>query len=560
MLRNSIKAFPSSRRALTLSNNGWIKTSASRVGGFGISTNDNTRISNNKNSRVSSQSFSTKASKCPITGGLGRDLSSDASVMLDSNESVDDSAIEVPPTLQTVPSWPIVGIFFQIIPGIGKIAQDYYKVPEMNANNAFEFYSSMYKKYGSFYCAEIPGLGKLHTLTDPNEMLKVLRQEGAYPRGGISNLTPFIKWAQDRKLKLVRGDDNGFFGQGETWRNVRTFMQTDLLSPQAARGYVPGVVEAAQIASKGAKHYSGDLNTYLNYCAFDMFQTIMFGELTKVSDPNTPKDPVNVEFVENSVLSLALLITQIFDKTEVIKGKMGIVTPKYKQFEAAMDVVNRISNEKILAFKEKWESGELTEAEKASYVAHAFERQKSDGAVSAEEMSEIVMFALNAGVDTTSTFISWAMVHLSLNPDIQQKAYEELKHNFDENGGQLSSEMLTKNKAPYLHAILRESHRCTPVHPTVMMKSNSSKDIEINGTSFPQNTLFSFDSFSLGVDPHIVDNPDEFNPDRWTPEATEKRKGTKAAVLDHQFYKDPFSQGARRCPGSRVAVSMIACK
>jgi len=304
------------------------------------------------------------------------------------------------------------------------------------------------------------------------------------------------------------------------------------------------------------------LNTYLNYCAFDMFQTVMFGELTKVSDPNTPTEAVNEEFVKNSVDSLALMVQQIVDKEEVIKAKLGITTPTYEKFEKAMDVVNAIANDKIQAFMTKWENGDLNEAERASYVAHTFERQKMDegkenvkGKVSPKEMTEIVMFALNAGVDTTSTFICWAMVHLSLNLDVQDRLYDELKSNLDNNGGVLSSAMLTKTNTPYLHAVLRESHRCTPVHPTVMMKSNSNDEIEIHGRTFPQGSLFSFDSYSLGVDPDIVDNPDAFIPDRWTAEATLARKGTRAELLDHQFYKDPFSQGARRCPGSRVAVN-----
>lgn len=500
----------------------------------------------------------TSSSKCPFS--QARDLSSGAASFgeaVNPNQSIASSGrVE----LKEVPSWPVVGSFFSIIPGIGTYVQDYYNIPAIAKGNAYEFYSTMNKRFGDFYRIIIPGFGQVHTLNEPSEMIKVLRQEGSYPRGGVTSLTPFIRWAKERDLNLVKGngtpnDTNGFFGQGETWRTARTFMQSDLLSPQSAKGYVPAIVEAAKIASKGAPHYSDNLNTFLNYCAFDMFQTVMFGELTKVSDPNTPTEPVNEEFVENSIQSLALMIHQIVDKNEVIKAKMGITTPSYKKFEVAMDTVNRIANDKIMAFMEKWKQGDLNESEKASYVAHTFERQKNGESLSPEQMTEIVMFALNAGVDTTSTFICWAMVHLSLNPDIQDKLYEELKQNLNENGGILSAEMLTKKKSPYLHAVLRESHRCTPVHPTVMMKSNSTDEIEIHGRTFPKGSLFSFDSYSVGVDPSIVENPDQFIPDRWSPEATESRKGTRAEILDHQFYKDPFSQGARRCPGSRVAVN-----
>ncbi|KAL7554771.1 hypothetical protein ACHAWF_018330 [Thalassiosira exigua] len=55
----------------------------------------------------------------------------------------------------------------------------------------------------------------------------------------------------------------------------------------------------------------------------------------------------------------------------------------------------------------------------------------------------------------------------------------------------------------------------------------------------------------------FVDESQTFKPERWTAEGTETRKGTKSEVLDHPYLRDPFSQGARRCPGSRVATNEI---
>lgn len=51
----------------------------------------------------------------------------------------------------------------------------------------------------------------------------------------------------------------------------------------------------------------------------------------------------------------------------------------------------------------------------------------------------------------------------------------------------------------------------------------------------------------------LVDNPHIFVPDRWLPDTDESRRGTPAEVLDHPLFSGPFSQGARRRPGSRVA-------
>ena len=62
-----------------------------------------------------------------------------------------------------------------------------------------------------------------------------------------------------------------------------------------------------------------------------------------------------------------------------------------------------------------------------------------------------------------------------------------------------------------------------------------------------------FDSLSLQLSAALLPEPTVFRPERWLPDAVEQRKGTPAERLDHTFFAAPFSQGARKCPGSRVA-------
>ena len=51
--------------------------------------------------------------------------------------------------------------------------------------------------------------------------------------------------------------------------------------------YISGIVHAAEYASKAAPVSSGDLMEYLNRCSFDLFNTVMFGELTKAANLDT---------------------------------------------------------------------------------------------------------------------------------------------------------------------------------------------------------------------------------------------------------------------------------
>ena len=96
----------------------------------------------------------------------------------------------------------------------------------------------------------------------------------------------------------------------------------------------------------------------------------------------------------------------------------------------------------------------------------------------------------------------------------------------------------------------------TPVFPTLVFKSNIGAELDIHGETIPQDSIIGFDSYSMGMDPQLVDDPEVFRPERWLDSnEIQARKGTPAEALDHVFFRDPFSQGARKCPGSRVAVN-----
>lgn len=268
--------------------------------------------------------------------------------------------------------------------------------------------------------------------------------------------------------------------------------------------------------------------------------------MSKLADPNTPSDPLDVEFCQLAVDSLAYLVHMSNDPKEAIKGGLGIETETYNNFETTMDRLKEIVMDKLEGFISKYERGELNETEQNSYFAHAIQRQRSeDSDIDEFEMMQIALIMLNASVDTTSAFINWAVVHLSTNLDVQEKLYQELKQYVDASeDGKLNAEMLTKSKSPYLHAVLRESHRMTPVYPSTMFKSNSVEDIELHGVTVPKGSLVGFDPYPIGMDPKIVDEPEKFKPERWIgDEPVQARKGTPAEVLDSVMYRDPFSQG-----------------
>jgi cytochrome P450 len=239
-------------------------------------------------------------------------------------------------------------------------------------------------------------------------------------------------------------------------------------------------------------------------------------------------------------------------------NKIGIESANFKILKEAMVKSHDISAIKAYRFMEKKRIGDTNEIQNKSWLAHAMKRQAAeDSDITEEEMITLVGSGLSAAVDTTSGFLSWVILHLSLNPSIQERLYNDLQEdifNDDTANGRLTSNIVKNN--PYLNAVVRETHRITPNSPVSVIKKVA-KDITIHGQDFPADTMFIFDSFSTGKDPNILDDPETYIPERWLPEEVVGRKNTHKAIIDNVFFKDPFSQGARKCPGSRVANNEI---
>lgn len=458
------------------------------------------------------------------------------------------------PALTKVPSLP----FF------GTLLHQYSGTPKFSINNMYNYGAEMRKLFGDFFTFAIPGVGTgshgtIHALTDPHEMEKVVRSEGSYPSGAVEQIWMIRKLLKEIGSPLIDGDDYGIFGNGASWKKQRKFLQTGMLDPRAAKRFVPGIQEAARLASKGAPARKDDLNHYLSLCAFDMFNTFMFGELTRCTDPamSIESHDENIRFCDAATKMMNLIGELQMSPYEVFMGRrLGIKTKKYKMLAEAWMVIDEIARKKITSFIDRFENEALNDVEKASYLAGAIKRQASDDSdTSMAEMISLCISSLSAAVDTTSSVTAWCLVHLAINPTVQEALYAELSASLD--NGMLSEKITERASFPYLHAVLKESMRLTPVTAHVLTKRNNQAEVVVNGVTFPTGTSFSLEH--IVNDTRYISDADQFKPERWFHDAIEARRGTNEEALDHPFFRDPFGQGARRCPGSRVATIEVTC-
>lgn len=233
---------------------------------------------------------------------------------------------------------------------------------------------------------------------------------------------------------------------------------------------------------------------------------------------------------------------------QVMMGKtLGVHTAMYKRFAGHLGILSDIGRSRVEVFSARKAADELNEYEKSSYLSRAIDRRKVKGEVSEQELRELCTIALTAAVDTTSAVISWCLLHLALNPEVQEALANEISRE-----GIHAGKLGERTAYPYLHAFIREQHRITPAAPISISKKLSGA-LDVHSVTFEKDSRFALNSYGAGMDPKLISDPNVFRPERWLDDAVVARKGTPAEILDHTLYSGPFSAGIRRCPGSRVA-------
>lgn len=371
---------------------------------------------------------------------------------------------------------------------------------------------------------------------------------------------PFVDYYNDAKASGSPGGAAGsaLFSRGADWQRIRRFMQSDLLGPAAAKGYVPGMIRACQIASEGAPLHSKSIESFTTFCSFDMFSSVIFGNFPGLASGKEAQEE-NERFCNTTLEALGTVTPMLMNPLLRVMKTIGIKPKVYADMEEKLTISRNTARDKMKEFKLRKERGELVnDFEKSSYASLSIDRflasEGEEDALEEEDMAEILVVALIAALDTTSALLNWCLIHLAMNPEIQEELHREVAENVASSGtGELTEGCFAKSKNVYLDAFLRESQRMTSPVGFSLGKENVMEDVEIHGKTIPKGSMFILDQRSVGMDPAVVKDPDVFDPTRWFPEEVEQRKGTPAEVLDHPLYKSPFSAGARKCPGSRVA-------
>ncbi|CAI0409464.1 unnamed protein product [Linum tenue] len=153
--------------------------------------------------------------------------------------------------------------------------------------------------------------------------------------------------------------------------------------------------------------------------------------------------------------------------------------------------------------------------------------------------------AIDAGTDTTSTTLEWAMAELLRNPNALAKAREELDATIGKGNNFQESDV---SRLPYLQAILKETFRLHPAAPLLLPRKGG-EDVEICGFIMPKGVQILVNVWAIGRDPMIWDDPNAFVPERFL--------GSEVSAKGNNFELLPFGAGRRICPGLPLALRIL---
>ncbi|XP_052890672.1 cytochrome P450 4d1-like [Anopheles moucheti] len=162
------------------------------------------------------------------------------------------------------------------------------------------------------------------------------------------------------------------------------------------------------------------------------------------------------------------------------------------------------------------------------------------------EIREEVDTFMFEGHDTTTSAISFLLLSLAKNPDVQHKVFDEVQTvvGYDRTR---PVTMAMLNDMSYLDLVIKETLRLYPSVPLIGRKMIQTT--EINGKIFPAGANLIIMPFFLGRDARYFPDPERFDPERFNVE--------RSAEKTNPYQYIPFSAGPRNCIGQKFAVAEL---
>jgi hypothetical protein len=183
-----------------------------------------------------------------------------------------------------------------------------------------------------------------------------------------------------------------------------------------------------------------------------------------------------------------------------------------------------------------------------SFVSRATDQAKADNRgspLSEDQERAIKYFAVSmyvAGQDTTALTLNSFFLAMSMFPEVQRKAQEEIDSIVGT--GKLPT-FDHRDQLRYINFVVEEALRWHPIVP-MSLPHASDKEDSINGYRIPKGSILLANEWWFTRDPEVYHDPENFKPERYMAPHHEPSPGNFV-----------FGFGRRVCPGRVLAESTL---
>uniref|UniRef100_A0A668VJA2 Cytochrome P450, family 2, subfamily AD, polypeptide 2 n=1 Tax=Oreochromis aureus TaxID=47969 RepID=A0A668VJA2_OREAU len=266
----------------------------------------------------------------------------------------------------------------------------------------------------------------------------------------------------------------------------------------------------------------------------NIISSVVFGHRFEYTDPSFRKI---LELDNDAVVLAGSAQTQLYDAfpglMKYLPGPHQTVLANYREIVAFL-------NREIEKHQEEWNPDDPRDFTDA-YLSE-MEKKKEDprAGFNIETLLVSTLDLIEAGTETASTTLRWALVFMMNYPEIQEKVQAEI----DRVVGQSRLPTLAdRPNLPYTDAVIHETQRVGNIVPLGFPKM-ASKDSTLGGYFIPKGTAVTTILSSVLFDKNEWETPDVFNPEHFLDSEGKFRR--RDAFL-------PFSAGKRVCIGEPLA-------
>ncbi|EEF38931.1 cytochrome P450 81Q32 [Ricinus communis] len=181
-------------------------------------------------------------------------------------------------------------------------------------------------------------------------------------------------------------------------------------------------------------------------------------------------------------------------------------------------------------------------------ISHLLSLQESEPENYSDQVIKgLLLDIIFAGTESTAVTLEWAMSSLLNNPQVLEKAKDELDIQIGQDNLMDESDL---SKLPYLQNIISETLRLYPAGP-LLLPHLSSQECSVGGYLVEPNTMLLVNAWAIHRDPELWDDAVKFKPERF-------ENFVGQGGINNQVYKlMPFGLGRRSCPGMGLANRVL---